>query len=252
MEKENQQLNMDVAETTDVTDEAEQTAQTADASQMEVAKSDSGDNPSTVSAQTRKKISKTIDVLLWVLVAVLAISVIVRAFFYTDITISGESMYPTYNDKQVVGVSKVGSPSRGDVVVFYTKDIESKFLALFATRAQSETGGKYEKYIKRIVALPGDKLWVEQVENDIYQVVIQATDGTIYREDYYEIDGGKLPAERYLVDTNHLGCLKNHTQDNPLTVSEGCFFAMGDNRVDSYDSRSFGEVPLDRLYGVVL
>lgn len=271
MEKANKQLNTDATDdiaiadgqqnnaerndNPDLTDKVEQTAERAYASQMQVAESNpSGSSPATA-LTTKRKISKTIDILLWILVAVLAILVLVRAFVYTGITVSGKSMYPTYDNEQVVNVSKVSTPKRGDVVVFYTKPVNSKFLAMFASRKQSEAGGKYEKYIKRLVALPGDKLWLEQVQSGVYQLVIQAPDGTVYHEDYYEHNGDKLPVERFLLYTNassQLGCLKDHTQDNPLIISNGCFFAMGDNRGDSYDSRSFGEVPLDRLYGVVI
>ena len=35
----------------------------------------------------------------------------------------------------------------------------------------------------------------------------------------------------------------------PLAVPPGCFFAMGDNRDDSQDSRFFGQVPLTHLEG---
>lgn len=207
------------------------------------------------STRAKSKISKTIDILLWILVVVLATLVVVRAFVYTDVTVWGESMVPTYQHEEVVHVSKVKSPQRGDVVVFYKNDVQSKFLALFAIRKDSESGGKYEKLIKRVVALSGDKLWVEQVEQGLFQVIVETPDGTIYHEDYYVKGNDNLPADRYLITSDPvygLGRLKGYTQDNPFTVSEGCFFAMGDNRGDSYDSRSFGEVPLDRLFGVVL
>jgi signal peptidase I len=36
------------------------------------------------------------------------------------------------------------------------------------------------------------------------------------------------------------------------TMEEGRFFALGDNSVDSLDSRSYGPVPLDHIIGKVL
>lgn len=258
MEKQNEQLN------TEATDNAVANGKikdipsvetTANASQVNAAEPKSNGNLFATSTRVKSKVSKMVDILLWILVVVLAVMVFVRAFFYTDITVSGLSMYPTYNDEQVVRVSKVRSPKRGDVIVFYTNDIESKFLALFATKAQSQSGGKYEKYFKRLVAISGDKLWIEEVDTGVYQVVIEAPDGTVYHEDYYVLDGDVLPTERFLIYSSAvsgLGCLTNHTADNPLVVRDGYFFAIGDNRQDSYDSRSFGEVPLDRLYGVVI
>ncbi len=40
-------------------------------------------------------------------------------------------------------------------------------------------------------------------------------------------------------------------QDGSIMVPYGCMFCMGDNRLDSYDSRNFGPVPVEWCEGIV-
>ena len=37
----------------------------------------------------------------------------------------------------------------------------------------------------------------------------------------------------------------------PVRIPEGCFFVMGDNRMNSEDSRQFGPVPLEKIEGKI-
>ena len=206
-----------------------------------------------------KKLSRLIDVLLWVIIAVLAIAVLFRAFVFTKITVSGESMMTTFSDKEVVGVSKIKKPNRGDVVVFYKEDGSNKFLDIFGS---GKTGDENEhtKLIKRVVALAGDKIWAEPVVgvDNSYRVVIETADGDTIYEDYYTRHGVSLPTEDFyvkgvLTKGSDLGILSQHIgQENALEIPQNCFFAMGDNRSNSHDSRAFGAVPTSRLYGVVI
>ena len=208
----------------------------------------------------RKKLNKFVDVLLWVMIAVLAVAVLLRAFVFTQITVSGESMMQTYHNEDVVGVSKVKKLHRGDVVVFYKTDEANKFFDIFAANKSENDDGKYSKLIKRCVALAGDKLWVEKVADtaDYYMVVVETPDGEKLYEDYYEKNGETLDKETFYVTGtlqtgSDLGELRKHIgEENALIIPENCFFAMGDNRSNSSDSRSFGAVPVSRLYGVVV
>lgn len=204
--------------------------------------------------QPKRKLNKIWDILIWVLIAVLAVAVLVRAFVYTNVTISGDSMNPTYHDKDVVRVVKVGKPSRGDVVVFYKKPVDSKFKALFAKGADAMSGGRYEKLIKRVVAVEGDSIWVESVDGG-YRLVVKNSSGDIFYEDYYKKGDELLSEETFLLPNSGvgLGQLRGYTAENPLVIAKGHFFAMGDNRGNSDDSRGeLGAVPLDRLFGIVI
>jgi signal peptidase I len=57
--------------------------------------------------------------------------------------------------------------------------------------------------------------------------------------------GGHTLAEPYLRDAAASGMIA------PQIVPAGCYFVMGDNRANSYDSRSWGVLPAERVVGRV-
>ena len=201
------------------------------------------------------KAETAINIVLWVAIAVLLVAVILRLFVFSSVEVDGASMFPTYKDEEVVTVNKTALPKRGDVAVFYLNEVENKFLAQFAKREECGKGQPYEKLIKRVVALEGDKIWLERVSDNVYKVVVSPADGQRLYEVYYVRKGEKLSEETYYLNVNlgaNLGNLKDCTETNPFVVSKGCFFAMGDNRTVSQDSRAFGEFKLSQMFGVVL
>lgn len=207
----------------------------------------------------RSKAELVINVALWVAIVVLLIAVVLRLFVFNTVAVDGASMNPTYEHGNIVTVNKVVNPKRGDVVVFYVNEVENKFMAQFAKPEECMKGQPYEKYIKRVVATEGDKVWVQRVStngNDvIYQVIVDTADGNRVTEDHYVKHGETLSAETYYINTDALsglGILAEHTEGNPYVVSKGCFFAMGDNRNDSRDSRELGEFKVSQIFGVVL
>ena len=200
----------------------------------------------------KRKINKFWDILIWVLIAILALAVLIRAFVFTNVTISGASMEETYHGNDVVRVVKIGKPERGDVVVFYKSAVDSKFKALFAKGDDVKEGGKYEKLIKRVVAVEGDSIWVEPVDGG-YRLVVKTADGKTLYEDYYKKGGEALSESSFVMSSAVLGQLVGLTEDNPLVIEKDHFFAMGDNRGNSEDSRGvLGQVPLDQLFGIVI
>ncbi len=107
--------------------------------------------------------------------------------------------------------------TRGDVVVFrYPPDPERDF-------------------VKRVAGLPGDRVAVEAKT-----LVVD----------------GRAVAEPYVVhrDTRTFGtdapaALERRDRFGPTEVEERRFFALGDNRDESQDSRFWGSVPLAHLEG---
>jgi signal peptidase I len=106
----------------------------------------------------------------------------------------------------------ISEPSRGDVIVFiYPVD-------------------KSKDFIKRVIGLPGDTIRIQGK-----QILIN---GKSYddRHGFYSASGVGGNPERSQVF-------------GPVSVPEGSYFVMGDNRDQSYDSRFWGFVPEESVKG---
>lgn len=127
-------------------------------------------------------------------------------------------------------IIKVGEPRRGDVVVF---------------RYPGDTS---VDYIKRIVGLPGDHI--------VYRNKTLYINGVMMQKDALgpysgpDADGAELSRE-HLGDVVHqvLTIPGQYSREGEWTVPEGEYFAMGDNRDNSSDSRYWGFVPEQNLVG---
>ncbi len=164
-------------------------------------------------------------VLAFVLAIVLK-TFVVQAFF-----IPSESMEPTlFPGDRVLVVKAFDSPSRGDVIVFSDpqgRPGPDRGVIGGFVHWVSETLGfarpQDEDFIKRVIGLPGE--------------VVELRNGRLL------VDGRHVP-EPYLrgpVDTRDYG---------PVTVPADSLFVLGDNRLNSKDSRfGLGFVPVDKVIG---
>lgn len=146
----------------------------------------------------------------------------IRYFLFTPIVVDGASMMPTFENGDRVVVDKIGPKlveyERFDVIVFEAREDIN--------------------YIKRIIGVPGDHIVYENDELFI--------NGERYEEPYLEeykkamMGKGTLTGD-FTLDEN-LG---------ELTVPDGYFFVLGDNRLNSTDSRdpSVGFVAKDKILG---
>ena len=136
---------------------------------------------------------------------------------------------PVINTK----ILDTGSPDRGDVMVFrYPKQPEID-------------------YIKRVIGLPGDKvgyfnktLYIngEEVKTELVDKPSEML-GTIaprvqLKHEFLNSD----PHEIFLDP-------QRQSMEGEVTVPEGHYFVMGDNRDNSNDSRVWGTVPEENLVG---
>lgn len=152
-----------------------------------------------------------------VLGAVLIIAVIIsiRVYWIAPVVVQGHSMDSTLHTGQHLFIQKTSKVKKDDIVVFNPPYDDT------------------EEYIKRVIATEGDTV---QVENDILYV-----NGKVVEEPYLNEQKKKLDEG------------ESFTGDFPeLTVWENEIFVMGDNRLNSNDSRAFGTVSTDRIKGVVI
>ncbi len=160
----------------------------------------------------RKRFSDDLfhEVVHWILgVSISLILAIVLVYFMgVSFIVSGDSMAPGLADGQKVLVNgfiyKFSQPKPGDVIVFLPN---------------GNTNLNY--YVKRVVAVPGDRVYV--------------VDGTLYVNDVIsEVVTGKI------VDPGIL--------TNEITISQGTYFVMSDDVSDSDDSRNANIGPVENRY----
>ena len=109
-------------------------------------------------------------------------------------------------------------PHRGDVVVFRTDGIGSLPSATI--------------YVKRVAGEPGDRLRI--------------LDGKVYVDDKHVALSNATGEIAYLLPP--AGGLPAKTD---VTVPEGCYFVLGDNSTNSFDSRFWGSLPRGNILGRV-
>ena len=191
--------------------------------------------------------SKLKDAIEWFFCIIIAIiiAILFRYYIGTPTIVKQPSMYPTLKENQRLWLNRIDRttktlPKRGDIITFEApstttlslSEKEESVIARYNNEPQSVLG-KFSyyvlemdkiSYIKRVIGLPGDHILIEN--GRVY------INGELYEEDYLQpgvvTDNGK----GYCTD---------------LTVPENTVFAMGDNRTQSTDCRSFGCIPLEKI-----
>jgi signal peptidase I len=181
---------------------------------------------------------------------VILVVFLIRSFIAEPFKIPSGSMMPTLLAGDFILVNKftyglrvpilnntfieVNHPKRGDVFVFHYPPDPSI------------------DYIKRVVGVPGDKIVYQ--DKQLY-INGQKMDMT-YLDDYqYESVGlNQVHAKRYseqLGDVKHDVLIEENSfsKEGGVEVPPGYYFAMGDNRDNSKDSRYWGFVPERNLVG---
>lgn len=191
------------------------------------------------------------DIFEWIYCIIIAIvlALLVRYYVGTPTVVQMESMKPTFmpGDRLILNRLAITTNQefeRGEVITFEAPTSEYKSAA---EANQSNPIAKYKEepnnpfnkftyyvldigkksYIKRIIALPGEHVKIEN--------------GNVYIN-------GQLLNEEYLQD----GVETSGFIFNDFVVPEGYLFVMGDNRKGSMDSRQLGCIPMSKVESKVL
>jgi len=147
------------------------------------------------------------------IVIALAIFVIVYLFLFQPHQVDGNSMFPNFHDGDYLLTDKISyhlsDPKRDDVVIF--------------TAPRNED---YD-YIKRIIALPGEMVKLEEEKILINNNPLKQP----YLNEKITFGGNFLKIGEEII------------------VPEDNYFVLGDNRNHSSDSRDWGFVPKDNIIG---
>ena len=124
------------------------------------------------------------------------------------------------------------NPDYGDVIVFqYPLD-------------------KRINYIKRVVALPGDR--IDYIDKQIFINHKKISHKIVSKNEISkkDIGSGKIIEEK-LFNNEHMILVDKKTfgQDFSYIVPKGTYFVLGDNRDNSNDSRYWGPVPFENIIG---
>lgn len=117
---------------------------------------------------------------------------------------------------------------------------------------------KKQDYVKRCIGLPGDTIQI--IDKALYvNGVIQKEKYAIYKDSkiippLVELSNDVIRKDYQKAWESGRFMQEPRVRDNfgPVVVPQGYFFAMGDNRDYSFDSRFFGPVPLKYLKGTPL
>lgn len=152
-----------------------------------------------------------------------------------------------------IPLTDISVPKRGDVVVFVFPGSDEDKLSYWVDLPFPPLATL--DYVKRVVGLPGDTIEVR--DNTVYingvpQTREEQADYT-FTDDRCR-DNPTRGYEEQLGDVRHATLASTlfgmQIRDfGPITVPEGHFFAMGDNRDHSSDSRAWGFVPLRNIKG---
>ena len=136
-----------------------------------------------------------------------------RLFIFQPFLVRGASMEPSFQNWDYLIVDEISyrfrSPARGEVIVFKFPNDPS------------------QRYIKRIVGLPGETVRVRDGQVAVFR-----------GEESIQLD------ENSYTSSNTPGSIQ-------ITLPVNEYFVMGDNRHYSSDSRSWGTLPKDLIIGRV-
>jgi len=150
-----------------------------------------------------------------IVIIALLIVVPIRYFIFQPFFVRGQSMEPNFENGDYLIVDEISyrfkDPQRGEAVVF------------------KYPGNLSQRYIKRIIGLPGETIEIEDGK-----VIIFSEEGS-----------------QILDESDYLFPSVSTPGDIRITLAGDEYFVLGDNRVSSSDSRRWGLLPREDIVGRV-
>ncbi len=152
-----------------------------------------------------------LDLRTWVrdIVVSVVIAALVIVFLYQPVKVEGTSMMPWLTDQERIFVNKF---------VYRFGEIQRGDIVVFWFPMDPS-----KSYIKRVIGLPDD--------------VVEISEGKVL------VNGN--PIEEQYVPEQYRDRMSSH----PVKVERGHYYVLGDHRNASNDSRNWGTVPRERIYG---
>lgn len=151
-----------------------------------------------------------------IVIVALLIVIPIRYFLFQPFFVKGQSMMPNFEDGNYLIIDEISyrfrAPQRGEVIVFKYPQNPS------------------QRYIKRITALPGETIKIEDGKITILN----------------------LNGSQSLNEADYLSSSTFTNGDVELSLGENEYFVLGDNRSASSDSRRWGTLPEENIIGRVL
>jgi signal peptidase I len=143
------------------------------------------------------------------LLIAIGLALVIIVFLYQPVKVEGTSMAPLLSDQERIFINKF---------VYRFEDINRGDVVVFWYPLD-----RSKSFIKRVIGLPGETV---EIRHGIVRV-----DGQVIPEPY-------VPPQ--YADVTDFG---------PVKVPTGSYFVMGDHRISSNDSRVFGPVASQFIYG---
>jgi signal peptidase I len=168
-------------------------------------------NPSQPEANGPRPAAQPGYLRLWVrdVLVAVAASFMIITFLYQPVRVEGTSMLPELRDQDRLFINKFA---------YRFESISRGDVVVFHYPRDPE-----KSYIKRVIALPGDSL---------------------------RIDDGRVYVNGRQVDESYVPKRYRDVRSMPeIVIPQGDYFVMGDHRSISSDSRDFGPVDRELIYG---
>lgn len=136
-------------------------------------------------------------------------AVLIVVFVVQPVKVEGTSMEPRLFDDERIFVNKF---------VYHFSEISRGDIVVFWYPKDTS-----KSFIKRVIGLPGER--------------VEVRDGVVFVDDQV-IDEPYVPSD-YI----------DPLTSDAITIPEGCYYVMGDHRNSSNDSRNWGTVPSEYIFG---